>query len=56
LNAESVLPQLIKVFDLLDLSPPLELSDASIPEAWRWAIARWNISRLPKRLQLALER
>jgi glutamyl-Q tRNA(Asp) synthetase len=55
LDAGSVLPQLIKVLELLDLSPPRELSDATIPEAWGWAVGRWNINRLPKRLNLALD-
>jgi glutamyl-Q tRNA(Asp) synthetase len=56
LHAPSAVPQLRQVFELLDLSPPRELADASIPEAWDWAIGRWNIDRLPKRLALALDR
>lgn len=55
LDAGSVLPQLIKVFELLDLSPPRELSDAAVSEAWGWAVERWNIGRLPKRLALPLD-
>jgi glutamyl-Q tRNA(Asp) synthetase len=55
LEAGSVMPQLIQVFELLDLSPPRELSDAAIPEAWGWAVERWHINRLPRRLTLALD-
>jgi glutamyl-Q tRNA(Asp) synthetase len=50
------LPLLIKVFDLLNLSPPPELSLATVPEAWNWATARWNIDRPPKRLTSLLAR
>ena len=56
LDAGPVMPQLIRVLELLDLSPPRELSDAALPEAWAWAVDRWNIKRLPKRLNLALDR
>jgi glutamyl-Q tRNA(Asp) synthetase len=49
------LPLIIKVFDLLNLSPPPELKDATIPEAWGWATAKWNIDRLPARLTSLLE-
>lgn len=50
LNAGTPLPLMIQVFDLLNLSPPPELRLATIPEAWSWAIDRWNIDRVPKRL------
>jgi glutamyl-Q tRNA(Asp) synthetase len=50
LDGISPLPHIIKVFDLLNLSPPPELGLATIPEAWGWATAKWNIDRLPKRL------
>jgi glutamyl-Q tRNA(Asp) synthetase len=55
LDAGSTLPQLIRVWDLLNLSPPLDLRDAAIPEAWAWAIRRWNISSVPKRLTRLLD-
>ncbi|MDP9011932.1 MAG: hypothetical protein M3O41_04595, partial [Pseudomonadota bacterium] len=50
----SVIGQLVKVFDLLNLSPPPELATASIAEAWRWAIGRWDADQVPKRLSLPL--
>jgi glutamyl-Q tRNA(Asp) synthetase len=48
LDGGTPLPPLIKVFDLLNLSPPPELDLATIPEAWNWAIGRWNIDRVPR--------
>jgi glutamyl-Q tRNA(Asp) synthetase len=56
LDGGTPLPLLIKVFDLLSLSPPPELGLATIPEAWGWASAKWNIDRVPKRLTSHLER
>jgi len=56
LDGGTPLPLLIKVFDLLNLSPPPELDLATIPEAWNWAIGRWNIDRVPRRLTSLLER
>jgi len=56
LDGGTPLPLLIKVFDLLDLSPPPELGLAAIPEAWGWATAKWKIDRVPKRLTSHLER
>jgi glutamyl-Q tRNA(Asp) synthetase len=55
LDGGTPLPLLIKVFDLLNLSPPPELDLATIPEAWNWATAKWNIDRPPKRLTSLLE-
>ena len=52
----AVILQLIQLLELLALAPPRELADASIPEAWAWAMAAWNIDRVPKGLVLALER
>ena len=56
LDANTPLPLIIKVFDLLNLSPPRELALATIPEAWGWAIGRWKVDRVPKRLTSRLER
>jgi glutamyl-Q tRNA(Asp) synthetase len=56
LDSNTPLPLIIEVFDLLNLSPPAELELATIPEAWSWAIAKWNIDRVPKRLASRLER
>ncbi|HLZ98310.1 MAG TPA: tRNA glutamyl-Q(34) synthetase GluQRS [Steroidobacteraceae bacterium] len=55
LDGGTPLPLIIKVFELLDLSPPPEIEEATIPEAWKWATARWNIDRVPKRLASRLE-
>jgi glutamyl-Q tRNA(Asp) synthetase len=56
LDAGTPLPLLIEVFDLLNLSPPPELYLATLPEAWDWATANWNIGRVPKRLTSRLDR
>jgi len=56
LELGSVLPQLITVFDLLNLSPPPELSGGTIAGAWAWAIGHWNINQVPRRLTRPLER
>jgi glutamyl-Q tRNA(Asp) synthetase len=56
LDGGTPLPLLVKVFDLLNLSPPPELSLATVPEAWSWATARWNIDRVPRRLTSLLAR
>jgi glutamyl-Q tRNA(Asp) synthetase len=52
LSADSPLPQLWSVFSLLGLVPPASLISAAISEAWRWAIAEWNLNRVPRRLDL----
>lgn len=54
LDSSDPLALLVKVFDLLNLSPPAELRFAAVPEAWSWAIERWNINRIPRRLMSRL--
>jgi glutamyl-Q tRNA(Asp) synthetase len=54
LAAGSALQQLMEVFSLLGLAPPAALAAATLPEAWRWAIERWDIRKVPKRLNLRL--
>ena len=55
LGAGATLPQLLRVFRLLDLSPPAALEDASLAEAWGWAIGHWDIEAVPKRLAFGLD-
>ncbi len=52
LDARSELPQLLSVFSLLGLAPPTSLAGATLAEAWSWAIARWSIHRVPRRLHV----
>jgi glutamyl-Q tRNA(Asp) synthetase len=52
LDRHSELPQLMTVFSLLGLAPPDSLAGATIAEAWGWAIERWDINRVPKRLNV----
>jgi len=56
LDANTPLPLIMRVFDLLNLSPPRELALATLPEAWGWAIGQWKVDRVPKRLTSRLER
>jgi glutamyl-Q tRNA(Asp) synthetase len=56
LDSSMPLPLIVKIFDLLNLSPPPELGLATIPEAWGWATNKWNIDRPPKRLTSLLAR
>jgi glutamyl-Q tRNA(Asp) synthetase len=56
LDTGTALPQLLKVFELLNLDPPADMAAAAIPEAWGWAIGRWMRSIVPRRLSLALQR
>jgi glutamyl-Q tRNA(Asp) synthetase len=55
LSADSPLPQLCSVFSLLGLAPPASLAAATIPDAWRWAVERWNLDNVPKRLDLPVK-
>ncbi len=50
LQGRLALPQLLSVFDLLGLAPPASLATETIGAAWTWAIARWDMNRLGRRL------
>ena len=52
LDADTPLTQLLTVFGLLGLVPPPSLGGATLSEAWDWAIAQWDIKRVPKRLNV----
>jgi glutamyl-Q tRNA(Asp) synthetase len=52
LSADSVLPQLLAVFSMLGLAPPVGLAAATLAEAWGWAIGSWHILKVPKRLNV----
>lgn len=54
LDANTPAAQLRRVFDLLGLAPPADLAQVSIEAAWRWAIAHWELRRVPKSLCLPL--
>ena len=55
LGTDSPLPQLLAVFSMLGLAPPDSLSTASLTEAWEWAIACFDIMRVPKRLNVRVK-
>ncbi len=52
IDAAGAAPQLITVFELLGLSPSSALAASSVADLWRWAVARWNVAHVPKRLRL----
>jgi glutamyl-Q tRNA(Asp) synthetase len=52
LEPNTALPQLFSVFTMLGLAPPDSLREATLGEAWGWAIEHWSIDRVPKRLSL----
>jgi glutamyl-Q tRNA(Asp) synthetase len=52
LSADSPLPQLLTVFTLLGLEPPISLAKAPLATAWEWAIGQWDLNSVPKRLNL----
>jgi hypothetical protein len=45
-----VLPQLLRVFSLLGLTPPDSLAGAGLAQAWQWAIERWNVKNVTSQL------
>ena len=52
LSEGSPLPQLLSVFSLLGLAPPLSIRSATVAELWTWAISQWRIENVPKCLAL----
>jgi glutamyl-Q tRNA(Asp) synthetase len=52
LATDSPLAQLLAIFSMLGLAPPDSLSTASLALAWEWAIAHWDVMRVPKRLNV----
>jgi glutamyl-Q tRNA(Asp) synthetase len=49
------LAELLSVFSLLGLDMPQPGEFSAIGDAWSEAIARWNINKVPKRLNLTLK-
>jgi glutamyl-Q tRNA(Asp) synthetase len=49
------LAELLSVFSLLGLDMPPSEEFSAIGDAWSEAIARWNINKVPKRLNLTLK-
>ncbi len=40
---------LLSVLDFLGQEPPAELADAALEDIWRWALAHWDSSTIPRR-------
>jgi glutamyl-Q tRNA(Asp) synthetase len=53
-DAATVVPQLLRVFTLLNLSPPPALVEGSAEDAWKWAFQRWRVGAVAPRLTLPL--
>ena len=51
---EAACAHLAAVFELLGLAPPPDLRHGSIADAWRWAVAHWDIAQVPRSLTLRL--
>lgn len=48
LDPDRPVPALIAVLEFLGQSPPVELTEASLVEFWRWAIAHWQMAHIPR--------
>lgn len=51
LSPTAVVPTLLRVLQFLGQNPIDELQDARIEELWAWAIAHWDINKLPQALE-----
>jgi glutamyl-Q tRNA(Asp) synthetase len=47
--------QLLSVFSLLGMSPPVQLKTAHLTDMWQWGITHWNKNAVPNRLNLRLK-
>jgi glutamyl-Q tRNA(Asp) synthetase len=54
LDPQAALRQLLYVFELLGLAPPVSLARAPLAGAWRWAVEHWDLRRLARRPALTL--
>jgi glutamyl-Q tRNA(Asp) synthetase len=52
LSADEPVLQLSSIFSLLGMAPPEGLGRASLAEAWNWALGRWRVKDVPKRLNV----
>lgn len=47
--AQEAAPMLVfEALNFLGQQPPAEMKNATLDEVWRWAIANWNLSNVPK--------
>ena len=53
-SADGAAANIVQVFEMLGLEPPDALKMAPIRDIWRWGFARWEVSRVPARLQHAV--
>ena len=48
IDAAHPLPHLISALRFLGQEPPAQLCDGTVSEFWRWAIANWQLERVPR--------
>ena len=51
-DARDPVPALAQVMDLLGQAPPGQLRNAPLAEFWRWALAHWDATRIPRQRSL----
>ena len=53
LDDEHPVPALINALQFLGQQPPPSLQRAALSEVWHWALAHWQLERVPKQLNLS---
>ena len=51
-DARDPVPALVQVMAFLGQSPPAQLGRAAPAEFWDWALAHWEVQRIPRRRSL----
>jgi glutamyl-Q tRNA(Asp) synthetase len=51
-DARNPVPVLAQVMEFLGQAPPAQLCRAPLAEFWRWALAHWNATRIPRQCSL----
>lgn len=54
IDKHNPIPNLLKILGYLGQEPEQELIDANLDEFWQWAIAHWQLSRIPRHSQIPL--
>jgi glutamyl-Q tRNA(Asp) synthetase len=49
LDGRDPVPVLAQVMDFLGQAPPVQLRRAPLAEFWRWALAHWDASHVPRK-------
>ena len=54
LDVDKAPATLTRALDVLNLKPPSDLSRATLPEIWKWAMEHWDIDRLAGRQSITV--